>query len=932
LATVRIYKVAELLNTTSQEVTALLKRDHGIEVKSASSTIEEVVARQFVERLARQRSIALPTGDIFADTPPPRGGHKKGAPARKAPEPLKPVAPALPPPRLVKTVKPVVAAPPPVAEPEAPAPVEPPPPPPVVEEPVVVAEAPAPVVAVEAPPIEAAVEPPPLPAPEAAATPAVDEAPPQPPPPALTPKPPTPGRIVPPTLRLRIEQQRPTTPDAPLPTQPAPRVVPRPAPRPAAAQPSPASAAAAPSAPAGTAKPAAPPPARPAMPPRPAYPPSAPRATPGGPRPLPSQPVRPQPPAAARPGQYTPRPATPGPRPPFRPAAPPAQRTRREPIARPVAAPLAAAPPPVTRMITLAEGMTVKDLADKLDVKVKDVLAKLLMKRLIMTINSTLDTATATMLAREFGAEVQMRSFEEELLEVDAGEASPADIVTRAPVVTVMGHVDHGKTSLLDAIREARVAEREAGGITQHIGAYHVTINNRNIVFLDTPGHEAFTLMRARGAKVTDIVILVVAADDGVMPQTREAIDHARAAGVPIIVAINKVDKPNAVPERVKRELTELDLMPEEWGGKTVTVEVSAKKKTNIDLLLEMILLVSDIGELKANPKRNASGTVLESKLDKGRGPVATVLVQDGTLNVGDTFIAGPVVGRVRALIDDRGRPTKSAAPSTPVEVLGLTGLPQPGDVFQVADAAKARQIAAFREEQAKNKALGAKGARLTLESLQAQIAEGGMKELPIIIKADVQGSAEVLADTLTKLTDQKVKIRIIHSGVGAVNESDVLLASASNAVIIAFNVRPDRNAEDIASREHVDIRPHSVIYNVTDEMKKAMAGLLEPTFKEVRTGIAEIRNTFKVPKYGTIAGCMVTEGRITRAGDTQARLLRDHIVIYEGKIGSLRRFKDDVSEVKAGFECGIGFERFNDIKVGDVIEVFIKERIAVSA
>ena len=510
------------------------------------------------------------------------------------------------------------------------------------------------------------------------------------------------------------------------------------------------------------------------------------------------------------------------------------------------------------------------------------------------------------------------------MIETGEDRADAADIVTRAPVVTVMGHVDHGKTSLLDGIREARVAEREAGGITQHIGAYHVTINGRDIVFLDTPGHEAFTLMRARGAKVTDIVILVVAADDGVMPQTREAIDHARAANVPIIVAINKIDKPNANPERVKRELTELDLMPEEWGGKTVTVEVSAKKKQNLDLLLEMVLLVSDLGELKANPKKHATGTVLESKLDKGRGPVATVLVQDGTLAVGDTFIAGPIVGRVRALIDDRGRPTKVAGPSTPVEVLGLTGLPQPGDVFQVADAAKARQIAAFREEQAKNRALGAKGGRLTLESLQAQIAEGGMKELPIIIKADVQGSAEVLADTLAKLADEKVKIRIIHAGVGAVNESDVLLASASNAIIIAFNVRPDRNAEDIAAREHVDIRQHSVIYNVTDEMKKAMTGLLEPTFKEVRIGVADVRNTFKVPKFGTIAGCMVTEGRITRAGDTQARLLRDNVVVYQGKIGSLRRFKDDASEVKAGFECGIGFERFNDIKVGDLIEVFI--------
>jgi translation initiation factor IF-2 len=606
---------------------------------------------------------------------------------------------------------------------------------------------------------------------------------------------------------------------------------------------------------------------------------------------------------------------------------------RREPLVRPSAPPPPAEPPPVTRKITLAEGMTVKDLADKLDVRVKDVLAKLLMKRLMLTINSTLDTETAMMISREFGADVQMRSFEEELLQEDTEETHPEDVIARAPVVTVMGHVDHGKTSLLDAIRETRVAEREAGGITQHIGAYHVTINGRNIVFLDTPGHEAFTLMRARGARVTDLVILVVAADDGVMPQTKEAIDHARAASVPLIVAINKIDKANANSERVKRELTELDLMPEEWGGKTVTVEVSAKKKQNLELLLEMILLVTDIGELKANPKRNASGAVLEAKLDKGRGPVATILVQDGTLHVGDTFIAGPIVGRVRALIDDRGRPVKAAGPSVPVEVLGLTGLPQPGDAFQaLADAAKARQIATFRQGQAKERALGAKGGRLTLESLQAQIAEGGIKELPVIIKADVQGSAEVLADSLTKMTDEKVKIRIIHAGVGAVNESDVLLASASNAIVIAFNVRPDRNAEEIATRERVEIRQHSVIYNVTDEMKKAMTGLLEPTFKEVRLGIAEVRNIFKVPKYGTIAGCMITEGRITRAGDTQARLLRDNIVVYEGKIGSLRRFKDDVSEVKAGFECGIGFEKFNDIKVGDVIEVFVMERVAVIA
>jgi translation initiation factor IF-2 len=459
-----------------------------------------------------------------------------------------------------------------------------------------------------------------------------------------------------------------------------------------------------------------------------------------------------------------------------------------------------------------------------------------------------------------------------------------------------------------------------------------VQVGERQVVFLDTPGHEAFTMMRARGARVTDVVILVVAADDGVMPQTKEAIDHAKAANVPILVAINKIDKPEANQDRVKKELADLGLVPEEWGGQTVTVAVSAKKKQNLELLLEMVLLVTELSELKANPKRAATGTVLEAKLDRGRGPVATVLVQDGTLNVGDTFIAGTIVGKVRALIDDRGRPVKNAGPATPVEVLGLSGLPQPGDTFQgITDAAKARQIATFRQAQQKERALGAKGGRLTLESLQQQLAEGGVKELAIIIKADVQGSAEVLADTLSKLTDERAKIRVIHSGVGAINESDVLLASASNAIIIGFNVRPDRNAEAVAERERVEIRLHSVIYNVTDEMKKAMAGLLEPTLKETRIGIAEVRQTFKVPKFGTVAGCMVTDGRITRAGDAHARLIRDHVVVYEGKIGSLRRFKDDVSEVKAGFECGIAFERYNDIKVGDVIEAFVVERVAAT-
>ena len=576
--------------------------------------------------------------------------------------------------------------------------------------------------------------------------------------------------------------------------------------------------------------------------------------------------------------------------------------------------------------------MTVKDLAEKLDLRAKDVLKKLIERRLMFTINTTLDDETATMVAREFGADVEMRSFEEEMVAVESVDVQDGDLVPRAPIVTVMGHVDHGKTTLLDAIRDTRVAEREAGGITQHIGAYTVEINDRRIVFLDTPGHEAFTLMRARGARVTDVVILVVAADDGVMPQTKEAIEHARAANVPLVVAINKIDKANANPERVKTELSELGLTPEDWGGQTVTVEVSAKQQQNLDSLLEMLLLVTEMGELKADPTRSASGTILEAKIDRGRGPVATVLVKDGTVRIGDNFIAGPIVGKVRALIDDRGNPQKEVGPSSPIEVLGLAGLPQPGHTFQVVvNAAKARQIAMLRQNQAKQKTLGEKGGRLTLESLQQQIAEDGTKELPIIVKADVQGSAEVLADALSKLGDDRVKVRLISSGVGAITEGDVVFATASNAVIIGFNVRPDRNAEAMAVREQIDIRLHRVIYDITDEIKKAMAGLLEPTVKEIQIGAAEVREVFKVPKFGAAAGCIVKEGKITRAGDTQARLLRDNVVIHEGRIGSLRRFKDDASEVTHGLECGIAFERYADIKVGDVIEVFTLEKIAAT-
>ena len=580
----------------------------------------------------------------------------------------------------------------------------------------------------------------------------------------------------------------------------------------------------------------------------------------------------------------------------------------------------------ITRTITISEGVSVKELSEKLEVRAKDVLKRLLEKGIFATINQTLDSETAKEIARAFGAEVKVISFEEEVFREHEEEDRPEDLMPRAPVVTVMGHVDHGKTSLLDAIRETKVASGEAGGITQHIGAYQVEAQGRKVVFLDTPGHEAFTLMRARGAKVTDIVVLVVAADDGVMPQTLEAINHARAAQVPIVVAINKIDKPDAMPERVKKQLADRGLTPEEWGGDTVTVEVSAKQRKNLDLLLEMILLVADMQTLKANPRRLASGTVLEAKLDRGRGPVATVIVQNGTLRTGDSLIVGAIYGKVRAMFNDRGQPIAEAPPSTPVEILGLEDVPQAGDRFQaIEDTAKARQIAAYRQTKLREAAL-AKTARLTLEQLHEQMAAGEVKELPLIIKADVQGSVEVLADTLSKLGNERVKTKVIHAGVGAITETDVLLASASNAVIVGFNVRPERKANDLAQLEHVDIRLHTIIYEVVEEIKKAMAGLLSPVFKEVTLGRAEVRDTFRISKVGTVAGCYVQEGKVTR--DARVRVLRDNVVVHEGRVRSVRRFKEDVPEVKSGTECGISIENFNDIKVGDVLEAYTVERV----
>jgi translation initiation factor IF-2 len=584
-------------------------------------------------------------------------------------------------------------------------------------------------------------------------------------------------------------------------------------------------------------------------------------------------------------------------------------------------------PPPISREIVVSEGITVRELSEKLDVKAAIVIKKLMERGFPATINQALDAKLATDMAREFGASTATVSYETEAMQAAEVAEDRKDLQKRAPVVTIMGHVDHGKTSILDAIREANVAGREAGGITQHIGAYHVEMNGRKIVFIDTPGHEAFTRMRARGAKVTDIVVLVVAADDGVMPQTLEAIDHARAAGAPIVVAINKIDKPDAQPERVKQQLADRGLLAEDWGGDTVVVPVSARTHQGLDLLLEMILLVADMLDLKANATRPAMGTVLEAQLDRGRGPVATVLVRNGTLRVGDFFICGAVFGKVRAMMNDRGTQVRKAEPSMPVEVLGLESLPEAGDDFQVVtDTAKAKQIVNFRDQKAREVAL-AKTGRLTLEQLHKRMEAGDVKELPIIIKTDVGGTAEVLSEALQKLSNEKVTVRVIRSGVGAINESDVLLASASNAIIIGFNVRPERNATALAEQEKVDIRLHTIIYNLIDEIKRAMTGLLEPVFREIYKGKAEVRETFRITKVGAVAGCIVQDGVVTR--DSEARLLRDNVVVHTGKIGSLRRFKDDVSEVKSGMECGITLDNYSDVKQGDIIEAFVTERVA---
>lgn len=580
------------------------------------------------------------------------------------------------------------------------------------------------------------------------------------------------------------------------------------------------------------------------------------------------------------------------------------------------------------KIIQIPASLTLKELADKLDVTATELIKRLMKKGKLATMNQEIDFDTATELAEEFDVLTEVEE-EKDLMEEIFGEIvdEEKDLEKRPPVVVVMGHVDHGKTSLLDAIRSTHVTAKEAGGITQHIGASQISLKGEKITFLDTPGHEAFTAMRLRGAQVTDIAILVVAADDGVMPQTIEAINHARAANVQIIVAMNKIDKPGANPDRVKQELADQGLLVEDWGGDIICVPVSALKGEGIDTLLEMVLLVAEMGDLKANPRRKARGTIIEAQLDKGRGPVATVLVQSGTLQVGDPIVAGSAYGRVRAMIDDKGRNVKKALPSTPVEILGLSEVPTGGELFYVAKNDKqARQVAEQIRAQGRVQMIGQTPNKVSLDDLFSQIQEGKMKELNIIIKADVQGSVEAVKQSLEKLSNEEVRIRTIHGGVGTITESDVQLASASGAIIIGFNVRPESAVKAIADREEVDIRLYRVIYNAIEDIKLAMKGMLDPEFVEKVVGHAEIRQTFKVSGLGTVGGAYVLDGKIVR--NAGVRIVRDGIVVYEGNLTSLKRFKDDAKEVNTGYECGVMFEKYNDIKEGDTVEAFIMEEV----
>jgi translation initiation factor IF-2 len=576
------------------------------------------------------------------------------------------------------------------------------------------------------------------------------------------------------------------------------------------------------------------------------------------------------------------------------------------------------------KKITLREGSTTKELSEKIGIKAKDIVEKLAAKRFSISVNDVINEALAKLISEEFGLEIELITLEKEIQR--QAESSLEDMVPKPPVVTIMGHVDHGKTTLLDAIRESNLVGRESGGITQHIGAYRVLHDKRPITFIDTPGHEAFTQLRARGARLTDIVILVVAADDGVMPQTKEAINHAKAAGTPVLVAINKIDKPEADIDKVKQQLSKEGLLVEDWGGEVISVEVSAKEKTNLDELLEMILLLSDVIEIKCNPKVKAQGVVLEARLDAQKGPIATIIIQHGILTQGEAFISGTCYGKTRALFDEKGNTLKKAEPSVPVEVLGFSDVPEAGNFFQVvSNIETAKQVASYRLSQIK-KEEAPRLEHLTLDDLFKKIEEGEVKELPLVIKTDVQGSVDTLNDILPNLSNKEVKIKIIHSGSGKITESDVLLASASDAIIIGYNTRPSQKILDMASEENVEIRTYNVIYQLTEDIKKALSGLLEPELKETYLGKAEIRRIFQIPRVGVIAGCFVIDGRITR--NAEVRITRDDEVIHKGRISSLKHIKENVTEVTKDHECGIGLEKFKDIQEGDIIEAFITEKI----
>ena len=882
---IRVFELAKAVGKPNAEVLALLQAG-GMDVKSHSSSVDEVAARAILADRKGAKPPAKPTGAGTKAKAEPTTKKTTAeaktlvrakaklpaakAPTKPVPQAEKPAAPAAPPAAKVEApVKPsgspiLTRGPVPRHAKPAPSQVRPPSPSPILSP-----AKPVQPVSPPAPPI-------------AAAKPSA--------PPVVKPAAPAAPPAKPPLLGAPI-LMRPAAPAAPV--KPG---------APAAAPPRPG--------PVQTAKPAPPLIAKPAVP---AAPPRL--APPGAPAPKSVPPAAPAKPGVPPVAKATAPPAAPpkSPAPPA-PQAPPASE----------AAPPAPAAPQV---IKVAENLTVKELAGKLAKNPSEIIKKLIKLGTMATVNQTLTADVIRKLAANFGYEVEVAP-PEELEEAAVAEVEdPAQLRPRAPVVTIMGHVDHGKTSLLDAIRHTSVAASEAGGITQHIGAYEVEVPNGRVVFLDTPGHEAFTAMRARGAQVTDVVVLVVAADDGVMPQTVEAINHAKDAGVPILVAVNKIDKANADPGRVRQQLSDKGLIPEEWGGDTIYVEVSAKKRQGIQNLLDHLLILAEVQELKANPTRPAKGTVVEAELDKGRGPVATVLVQQGTLRVGDPVVAGLHHGRVRAMISDKGRKVQETGPATPVEVLGLSGVPEAGDaLLVVGDERKARQIALARQQKQREQAAVAKP-RVTLDDLHKQVQKGEVKELRLILKGDVQGSIEPLRGSLERLSTPQVKLEVIHTAVGAVTESDVMLAAASNAVILGFSVRPEPKAQKLAETERVDVRLHTVIYEAVDQVKKAMEGLLEPQYVERHVGRLEVRNTFNVPKVGTVAGCYVQEGKVMR--DAAVRLVRDGRVIHEGKVASLRRFKDDVREVTTGYECGVGLLNFGDIKVGDLIEVHELEAVA---